>query len=160
MKSLLPIAGLALVACSGEAVIDFPAAGGGGAGGSSSRASSGAAGGPASGPSTSSGGTSCDSLYGTFRQALDEATLCNPCIDNDACIDGPQIHDECSCVVGASNDKPDAAKAAEDAYDAWIAAGCGPVDCARPCAVTDSWTCGPVKNGGCEVGRCQPLPGG
>jgi hypothetical protein len=146
----------AVSACGGKAIIDGGAGGGGSGGSSSSRASASTAlVGP--GASTSTGGTTCDAAYAAFRDALDKATACNACLDFDACAGGPVVTDECGCVVGAVIDQPEAVSTANETYKTWVDAGCGPLDCTRPCPLAMSWTCG-SGDGSCD-GRCVPLGG-
>jgi hypothetical protein len=147
-------------ACGGTTIID---AGSGGAGGGST--STGASGTTSTTSTTSSGTTStnstttgpgdCGTLGAAMLDALDGAMRCDSCSDGpDPCdyLSGQQLTDQCGCPMPVNLNSPDAVKAALDAYQAWTGAGCGPLDCGQPCAVSSDPTCqqaGPGCTGSC-----------
>lgn len=111
LGSLLP------AACGGKVVVD--AGGSGGEGGT-----------PTTSTSTStatSGG--CDGPNLNLGTALDAALACNPAINAIQCDGSAVVHDHCGCAIVANEHSPDAVAAAQQAYNAWTAAGCGPYDC-------------------------------
>jgi hypothetical protein len=107
--------------------------------------------------STSSGGPECAAMLQALRDAVVAASACNACqVWPDLCQGGPLITDECGCKVVASTILDAEEQVARDAYNVWVAAGCGPLDCAEPCSDGAFFTCKAVPNARCEHARCQP----
>jgi hypothetical protein len=103
--------------------------------------------------STSTGSTDCGGLEKAFVAAFELATSCNACQGADHCIQGVAIHDACGCVVGGIDDKMLTADA-ESAYQAWVAAGCGPLPCGAPCPPPSAkYACQPGGGASCD-GSC------
>lgn len=151
-------AGVSVAAGCGANVV-FQSDGGGGSS-SSSGASSAGGFAPQGGTSSQGGSTSldCNDLLAQLTERLAAATACNPCIDFDPCPNGKVISDQCGRPVGTSDDV--LAQQASEAYDAWVAAGCGPFKCDAPCVGGEGavWFCTSTEPG-C-VGVCTPaFPG-
>jgi hypothetical protein len=151
----------ALSACGGKAVLDHGSGGHSAASTDTSDASSSttsATGTTGPGPNgATTTGSDCGSLETVLIEALDEAMSCNSCIDGpDPCsyLSGQQLTDLCGCPVAVDATDPDATAAALDAYQAWTSAGCGPLDCDQPCAVSNDPRCTPL-GAGCG-GLCAP----
>ena len=131
--------------CGGKAVMDG-SPGSGGSGGSTTTTTH-------STTSTSSTGTpTCASLLAALQAALAEATACNSCSNTDQCQNGPLVYDTCGCQVGANSTTPDKAAAANAAYQAWTAKGCGPYECQEPCYGSGTpWICVNSAGSGCTA---------
>jgi hypothetical protein len=100
----------------------------------------------------------CDSLSATLVGALDDATSCNACDDGPnpcAYLSGPQLTDVCGCPVAVNGQSAEAVGAALDAWNAWRDAGCGPLDCGTPCAISNMPFCS-APSGSC-AGHCGPF---
>jgi hypothetical protein len=92
-----------------------------------------------------------------LRDAIVAASTCTTCQGFlDFCQGGPLMTDECGCEVVANTFLDAEAQLARDRYDEWVAAGCGPLDCAQPCHDAVFFTCHAVPNAGCEHSRCKP----
>lgn len=107
------------------------------------------------GTTTSTTTANCAWLEQQFAAALDAATKCNACMNSDRCLGGPQTEDTCGCPVGLVTFPGDLAAKAIAAHDAWVAAGCGPYECGKPCSAAQSWSCHPGGQGNCD-GVCGP----
>jgi hypothetical protein len=77
----------------------------------------------------------CQSLFATFQNALAEAVKCSPVLGVVQCSGSATLLDACGCTVVANETQPEKVKAAQAAYDAWVAAGCGPYACGKECVV-------------------------
>jgi hypothetical protein len=106
-----------LAACGGKVVVDASGGGSGGGGGTLSTSSS------------TSGDGGCFQPDLDVAAALDAARACNPAINAIQCDGTAVIHDQCGCSIVANEHSPDAVAAAQQAYNAWTASGCGPYDC-------------------------------
>ena len=137
----------AVVGCGGK--VTFEGDGSGGGSTSSSATST-----HASSVSTGTGPHDCGSLEKVFQGFFDQAVACSTCVDANPCFGGLEIHDACGCPAGTANQA--FAKEANQAYDAWVAAGCGPHLCQIPCFNPgQTWTCAPSGmqcNGTCVAG--------
>lgn len=123
----------------------FDATGAGGAGGSSASTGGGGAGGSAA------TGSPCDILSSTLDDTILAATACDPFLNVASCTGSLVILDTCGCPAIVANELyPERAQAAQNAYDAWVAAGCGPYPCE---------TCIPATTGLCDpnTSRCAPV---
>ncbi|MFO0554964.1 MAG: hypothetical protein U0271_41690 [Polyangiaceae bacterium] len=142
---LLLIGYLAIgLGCGAKVVYSQGDGDGGSGGGSSTNGTS---------SSTTSTGVDCAQLQADYLSKFDQATACNTCIDFDACGVGQVISDPCGCPAGTSDQG--LATAAQEAFDAWVAAGCGPELCGEPCFGGDvKWFCsgdGTNCNGKCTA---------
>lgn len=102
---------------------------------------------------TGTGGT-CDALFSAMEAANEKARFCsnfNPVIQCDGSV---ILLDSCGCpTIIANENNVGEYQAAQQAYAAWVDAGCGPY----PCEV-----CNPVMGGGfCDgigdAGLCSPF---
>jgi len=146
-------------ACSGTAVVDQVA----GVGGASGSGSNGNGTGPnGNGPNGnavnvtvgSSGGPDCEALNDKFAEALADAMACNSCTNElGPCSyeDDLELTDLCGCLVPVhrENDLDEAVAL----YKEWLEAGCGPIPCNTPCAISSEPACSSVS--GCD-GVCAP----
>jgi hypothetical protein len=159
---LVGVLGLSTMsACGGLVLFDPDATGTGGgsasgAGGSVSGAGGGATSGIGVGTSVQSGsvassssGDNCFALGEELDRTTSEAVGCNPTIDLLQCNGSELLFDRCGCKsVVANETKPELVQAARAAYDAWVAAGCGPFDCGGACASPMGGQCDP-QSGTC-----------
>jgi hypothetical protein len=141
------------VGCGATVVFETDGSGGSGQGGSSSSGS------PSSTKATSSGGVTtggmCADLLAAFELAVVEATACNPFISVPQCTGTAILLDTCGCPAIVANElQPGLVDAARTAYDAWVAAGCGPYDC-QTCDRARSGACVPAPDG--QSGVCTPV---
>ena len=145
--SMVSIAALAW-SCGGKAVVDGENEGQGGAGGTTTTTTH-------STTSTGSGGEgaspSCNSLSQALTAAIDAAQECNPAINTVQCNGSSVVRDSCACELVANENYPALVQAANGAYNAWVAAGCGPIPCYNcPPAPPSPWYCDP------STSSCQP----
>lgn len=155
--------GLPAIGCGGLVVLeldDGPSgsggqSSGGGLGGSGEPI--GGSGAPTDAATTSSGTGPCASLLEIFETALDHARACSPLDPNIQCDGSAVLLDVCGCPSVVANENLIGEIAdAQAAYEAWVAAGCGPYECE---------SCTPAESGGfCQTmgdpakGRCSPNP--
>jgi hypothetical protein len=161
----LALASVVIVAvgCGGESSDD----GSGGAGGSSgsggstggsagstggSGGSTGGSGGSTGGSAGSTGGSAgsagadCKALGETMQATLTAAQQCSPLLGVEQCNGTAVGYDSCGCGVVLNDTQPDKVKAANDAYDAWVAAGCGPNACGKACFESPNTMCDPASS--------------
>ena len=115
---------VALGGCGGKAVIDGPDGFGGGGG-----------------TTTTTTAVTCDGLFQVYDAALADAVSCNPFVNMMQCDGTASVHDPCGCPVLANETNPTAVQAAVAAYDAWVAASCGPYLCGAPCQTLSPGFC-------------------
>ncbi len=145
LRLSLVLVGVLGAACGGVVVLeeDDDGAGGSSAGpGSSSASSSKSASASTTNASasSSSGGATCASLEAAFQQAVAAAQSCNPFLSIPQC--SLIVDDRCGCPTIVLNETaPDLVQAVQQAYAAWVNAGCGPLDCGF---------CDPAEGGGCS----------
>jgi hypothetical protein len=147
------LVGLLDAACGGKAVLDGTASGGSGGGGASGTTTTTTT----TFTTTTSITTTdvCEVLGADLAAKLELAMACNPQISVEQCTGEIVIWDQCGCSVAPNVLTPELAQAALDAYNVWVAAGCGPFDCAwcPPGPETAPWYCGPGE--GLDEGLCQ-----
>ena len=149
---------LALIAsgCGGKVVLEG-GSGDGGAGGMGGAASSSTSQDVSVGDTvsvTNGTGVSCDTLLANMQDTLDAATACNACTGFDGCVVGVLLHDACGCDVQGNGSLTDEPLEATQAYNEWVAAGCGPFACNRECGpVSSKGFCAPDGSGTCQ-GHC------
>ena len=73
---------------------------------------------------------------------------CDPEIDVPQCTGASTVPDWCGCPVLVNDYYEDTVIAAQNAYDAWVEAGCGPQPCGAACAIGSDGVCGE------EYGTC------
>lgn len=143
----LSLVGILSAACGAKVVFEAPLEGGG----TSSSGGAGSTGGGVVGGSTGTGVGGCAALWAAYQGAIAAAQACDPDLDKVQCDGSAVSPDACGCFTILLNEES-ASKvgAASDAYAAWEAAGCGPVDCTQ---------CEPnAGNGYCTTsGVCTPL---
>jgi hypothetical protein len=145
--------------CGGMVVFEEEGAGGSGAGGTTTgpAGSSGQTGGKstavtATAVTTGTGGT-CEGLLAAMEAANEKARFCSNLKPVIQCNGSVILLDTCGCptIIANENNVGDY-QAAQQAYNDWVSAGCGPY----PCEV-----CNPVMGGGIcsgpgEEGLCTP----
>jgi hypothetical protein len=138
-----------LVGCGGLVVLEEEGGLGGGATSSASATK-------ASSVVSSSTGSTCEALTVALEQALDQTRVCGPALSIVQCDGSAILKDLCGCPTILANEHNVAQiQGAEQAYDAWVAAGCGPYPCE---------TCTPLNQGGLCIslsdgtGRCDVNP--
>ena len=138
------LASLAMAAaCGGKVVVDpettastesASGAGAAGAAGPASASAVVAVGVGGTNPDGSSGvGVDCGSLEADYEQKLALARQCSPGDPGLQCSGKLTVPDPCNCPVIVNDATPDLAALAEKAFEAWVAAGCGPFECGRDC---------------------------
>lgn len=141
-------------ACGGKAVVDpeiQTGTGGSGAATTTSSTSSSSTTSSSSGTAGAGGSASCEVLQDLLEEAIAVAQWCDPLINAAQCTGHTIIMDPCGCEVVANDTISDAAGQALAAYDAWVAQGCGPVDCMTcPPPPSSPWYC----DG--DLMRCEP----
>lgn len=161
MRRLLSLVALSVAGCGGLVVLELDdesgtqAGGQGGRGGSGGEPIAGFFSPPADVVTTGTGSGACDALLATYETAVDHARACSPLDPNIQCDGTVVLLDTCGCPsIVANEDLVGEVADAEAAYEAWVAAGCGPYQCE---------SCTPATNGGfCETmgdpakGRCAP----
>lgn len=160
MRSLPFVLALFALSCGGIAVFEDGAGGAGNAGSGTAVGPSASSGGSkttgatsatkAASVSATSGVSACEQLEVPRAQAFEDATRCDACIDFDPC-GLAFVTDRCGCIVPATGTQ--VAMASEQAYAAWVAAGCGPLDCNAPCPQPGAAFCEP-QGQGC-AGTCS-----
>ncbi len=138
------LSAILVVACGGKVFFDPGTVGGaGGAGGGA-----GGAGG---------GGDLCELLGADLQAKLKEAQACNPLLSVLQCSADAIVLDSCGCEQAANQLSPIAVEAARDAFDTWVAAGCGPFDCfsCPPPPSSTTWFCDPAESS-CVPGVVTP----
>jgi hypothetical protein len=138
---------IALTACGGKVVVD-PDPGQGGHTGMSSSSS-----GVVSSSSTSSG-SDCNKLGAEYVFALNDAVVCNACLDSPQCT-GAIVPDLCGCPTQLNSQSSPEALGAQMALANFKAAGCA----FNVCDMCPSMVAGPPcqpKPGSCD-GTCQVL---
>jgi hypothetical protein len=146
--SVFGLVGAALVwSCGGKAVVDPPIhgqAGSGGQGATTTTTGSTGLGGEGA-------GTGCEALMQDLTNAISAAQACDPASPVYECTGMAVVKDTCACDLVANQTVPTLVQAANDAYDAWVAAGCGPIPCyACPPPPSSPWYCDPNSL------SCQP----
>ena len=155
---------LCVGACGGKAVVDSTtSSGSGGEGGThpSTTSSTPTGSTTSSTPTGSTTSTSdpCDALQADLEAKLQQALACNPMLSVEQCTGELVVYDTCGCVLAANALAPNLAQAANLAYQAWVAAGCGPWDCAWcPPEPPSPWFCSADPSG--QTGQCEPLANG
>ncbi len=96
------------------------------------------------------GAPDCTSLNNTRQQYLDAARVCNAELSGQ-CTGSATVPNQCACPTLVNDGSPSDVQAAQDAYDAWVAAGCGPYACGAACFEGTTGTC--VGQGG-PAGLC------
>jgi len=144
-------------ACGGKAVVDAQelTAQGGSGGKTTTTTTTTSSSSSTSSTSTSPGGSGgaggCDGLQQSFEQKLAAAQQCDPAINAVQCSGHTVVHDSCGCEVTANDYHATQAQAAEAAFNAWIAGGCGPMECyACPPPPSSPWYCDPTAK------QCMP----
>lgn len=80
--------------------------------------------------SSTTGGNQCAALLADMQAKAKDATHCNPLLDIQQCDGTAIINDSCGCPSILANEKnPNKVSSAQAAYQAWVSAGCGPMDC-------------------------------
>jgi hypothetical protein len=154
------LVGFSVAGCGGLVVLeldDGPASDGGSGGSGIPGEPMGGFGQPTDAATTGTSSDQCAALLEAFETANDHARACSPLDPNIQCDGSVVLLDACGCPSVVANENLVAEIAdAQAAYEAWVAAGCGPYECA---------TCMPATNGGfCETmgepskGRCTPNP--
>ncbi len=138
---------VALTACGGNVVFVEDGSGGGGSTTDSVTTSVG---------TTSSVGTgsSCDLLAAQLDDAVRASVSCDPTISSTQCDGTAVLNDTCACPSILANERnPELYQSALAAYDAWVGAGCGPLDCGAACFPASAGFCqpGPDGTGTCGV---------
>lgn len=111
--------------------------------------------GSAAGGSSSTGDV-CDQLEKELIVAIDAARFCSPLDPNIVCDGTVTLLDTCGCPSLVANEELGAEiESAKLAYEAWVAAGCGPYPCE---------SCTPAQGGFCDTmggdgtsGLCQAV---
>lgn len=163
-------------ACGGKTVIDGDGSGGSASSGSGSGGTTDTGSGPGSGVgpgSTGPGSTgpgnpvgpgsvgsgpvpTCDVLTQNLATLLADLAKCDACDDGPnpcAYTSGIQLTDVCGCPVAVNITNSDLVQETRALYQEWLDAGCGPLDCDTPCAVSSDPQCYSVGN--CS-GTCNP----
>jgi len=78
------------------------------------------------------GGSNCTTLDTARAQALKTAAACVPEVDGQ-CKTIVTVPNQCGCPSLVNSARPDLIMAAQQAYDSWVAAGCGPYPCGAAC---------------------------
>jgi len=127
---------LLAAACGGKVAVDGAGAGGG-----------------STSTSTGVGGGDCASLGAALSAAIGAAQSCNPTVDIIQCSGSAIIHDACGCPIVANEASTGAVSQAAALFSAWIATGCGPIECfaCPPDPSTTPWGCDP------STMKCVPL---
>ncbi len=138
---------LVTAACGGKVVfVEDGGEGGGGSSGTQGGSSS------SSVPTTSSG-TVCSDLEAALLAATNDARACSPMLAVEQCTGSLTLPDRCGCFsVVANENTPELAAAAQAAFDAWVNAGCGPLDCTQ-CEPAVSGFCNSTPSG--QSGLCE-----
>jgi hypothetical protein len=113
---------------------------------------------PTDAATTGTGSDACASLLETLETAIDHARACTPLDPNIQCDGSVVLLDTCGCpsVVANENLITEIADA-QAAYDAWVAAGCGPHECVSCTPATEGGFCDTMM-GDPSKGRCTPNP--
>jgi hypothetical protein len=85
-------------------------------------------------------GSSCATLNTARAQSLQLATSCSPELDGQ-CAMVITVPNQCACDTVVNSARPEAVQAAQQAYDAWTLAGCGPYACGAACPKGTAATC-------------------
>jgi hypothetical protein len=149
-----------VAACGGKAVMDgeSPTAQGGNGGATTSTTASTSSSTTThttttitTGPGGWGGAGGCDALQSDFEQKLAAAQACDPAINAIQCSGDTVAFDLCGCDVVANDYHGAQAQAARDAFDLWVAGGCGPYECyACPPPPSSPWYCDPTAK------QCMP----
>lgn len=86
------------------------------------------------------GGSSCAALNTARAQSLQAATRCSAELDAQ-CAKVTTVPNQCGCKTIVNSANPEAVEAAQQAYDAWTLAGCGPYACGALCLEGTAATC-------------------
>ncbi len=119
-------------------------AGSGGTSGSAGTAGTAGAGGSsgaAGGGGAPGDGGLCATLNSARAEALAAAIKCSGVLGVVQCSGSATVPDQCACPTLVNEAQPDKVKAAQDAYDAWVKAGCGPYPCGAACFAGSTGTC-------------------
>ncbi|MBI4952651.1 MAG: hypothetical protein HY908_11505 [Myxococcales bacterium] len=127
-------------ACGGKAVIDSSAGGGGGSATTSTSTTN-----STTSPTTTT--VDCDTLKQALDDAVAAAVACYPSDPQPQCNGTAYVYDTCQCQILANETNPQAIAAALEAFDAWVAPGCGPWDCGF-CPLFGPGVCVPTAGGG------------
>jgi hypothetical protein len=88
-----------------------------------------------------------------MQATLAEAQQCSPNLTVIQCDGSATSYDMCGCEVVLNETQSAKVKAAQDAYKAWVDAGCGPLGCGAPCFLGTKGACDPGTS------MCQWAPG-
>lgn len=159
MRLLLSLlVALSAAGCGGLVVLELDdgPSGDGGAGGSGTGQPIGGFNAPTDAATTGTGSDQCAALLETLETAIDHARACTPLDPNIQCDGSVVLLDTCGCpsVVANENLITEIADA-QAAYDAWVAAGCGPYDCVSCTPATEGGFCDTMM-GDPSKGRCTP----
>lgn len=97
------------------------------------------------------GGSSCAALNTARAQSLQAAATCSPELDAQ-CALVVTVPNQCGCKTIVNSSTPEAVQLAQQAYDAWVLAGCGPYACGARCLEGTAATCQAV---GAAPGTCS-----
>ncbi len=144
-------------ACGAIAVLEDDA----GAGGAGTTTATGPTTKAGAGPTTASksvgvttGGV-CDGLAEELETAIDHARACSPLRPVVQCDGSAILLDLCGCPSVVANEHlPVEIQQAQDAYDAWVSAGCGPYPC-ESCTPAEGGFC--LAEGDGSKGRCEAV---
>jgi len=140
-----------LVACGGTAVIDGSDETGAGGAPTTATSTTTTVTTTTSSTATNTATNVCDGLELGLVYRIDAAQSCNPYINTIQCSGAIVIYDRCGCEAVANDGLVDEAELAIDAYDDWVNAGCGPLDCdSCPPPASSPWYCDPFEE------RCLP----
>ncbi len=133
----------ALAGCGGKVVYGEGAGGAGGSGGNDGATAT--VGTSSVSNASVSTGDNCFALGEALDEAVAAAIACDPQVTTVECSGEELIFDRCGCQGTVANDnRPELAQAARDAFDAWVAGGCGPFDCGA---------CNLPVAGGCDAAQ-------
>lgn len=152
MRSTVLALSLLLAACGAKVAFVVEDGGGTTQGGGSAQTGGGGSGTSNTGGSVSTG-VSCDVLSAQYEDAIRAATACNPTLSSIQCDGTAVLNDTCGCPSILLNERnPELVLAAQQAYDAWVAGGCGPVPCGQACFPASAGGCVPSGTSGtCQV---------
>jgi hypothetical protein len=122
-----------------------PASTGGIAGGLGGDGGDGAVAGAGAGAGAA-GAPSCVELNKERQTWLDAARTCSPEL-NGQCAGARTVPNQCGCPTLVNSAFDYQVKRAQAAYDAWVAANCGPYACGAACFVGTMGVCDPTRIG-------------
>jgi hypothetical protein len=132
-----------LAGCGGKVVFTEGEGGSGGEGGAGGATTT--VGTSSATNASASTGDNCFALGEALDEAVAAAIACDPQVNTLECSGKELLFDRCGCQGTVANDStPQLAQAARDAFDAWVAGGCGPFECGA---------CNVPVSGGCDAGQ-------